>query len=42
MSAPSYQNERPDYPLTRGPHEFIEDQVERSPDARALTMGFLP
>ena len=39
MSAPSYQNERPDYPLTRGPHEFIEDQVERSPDARALTMG---
>jgi len=26
-------------PLTRGPHEFIEDQAERSPDAPALTMG---
>jgi len=25
--------------LKRGPHEFIEDQVERSPDAPALTMG---
>ena len=36
---PPYQNERPDYPLTRGPNEFIEDQAERSPDARALTMG---
>ena len=26
-------------PCTRGPHEFIEDQVERTPDARALSMG---
>ena len=26
-------------PLTRGPHEFFEDQAERSPDAPALTMG---
>ncbi|MGP0020269.1 MAG: amino acid adenylation domain-containing protein [Candidatus Sulfotelmatobacter sp.] len=25
--------------LKRGPHEFIEDQVERSPDAPALRMG---
>jgi len=23
----------------RGPHEFIEDQVERTPDAPALTLG---
>jgi len=30
---------RRDYPLTRGPHEFIEDQVERTPDAPALTLG---
>ena len=28
-----------DYPLTRGPHEFIEDQVNRTPDAPALTVG---
>jgi amino acid adenylation domain-containing protein len=35
----SHQNERPDYPLNRGPHQFIEDQVERTPDARALSMG---
>ena|ERR1035437_4959913 len=26
-------------PLKRGPHEFIEDQVERTPDAPALTLG---
>ena len=26
-------------PLFRGPHEFIEDQVERTPDAPALIMG---
>ena len=30
---------RRDYPLTRGPHELIEDQVERTPDAPALTIG---
>jgi len=30
---------RRDYPLSRGPHEFIEDQVERTPDAPALTLG---
>ena len=30
---------RRDYPLRRGPHEFIEDQVERTPDAPALTLG---
>jgi amino acid adenylation domain-containing protein len=30
---------RRDYPLTRGPHEFIEDQVERTPGAPALVMG---
>ena len=30
---------RRDYPLMRGPHEFIEDQVERTPDAPALTLG---
>ncbi len=35
---PKHDNRR-DYPLTRGPHEFIEDQVERTPDAPALTMG---
>lgn len=34
---PDY-NARPDYPLTRGPQEFIEDQVEITPDAPALTM----
>jgi len=28
-----------DYPLGRSPHEFIEDQVERTPDAPALTLG---
>ena len=27
------------WPLSRGPHELIEDQVERSPDDPALTMG---
>ena len=26
-------------PLGRGPHEFIEEQVERTPDAPALTVG---
>ena len=36
---PLYQNERPGYPLHRGPNEFIQDQVELSPDARALRMG---
>jgi amino acid adenylation domain-containing protein len=30
---------RRDYPLSRGPHELIEDQVERTPDAPALTLG---
>jgi amino acid adenylation domain-containing protein len=25
--------------MDRGPHEFIEDQVERTPDAPALTLG---
>lgn len=30
---------RRDYPLRRGPHELIEDQVERTPDAPALTLG---
>jgi len=35
---PDY-NARPDYPLTRGPQEFIQDQVETTPDAPALTMG---
>jgi len=30
---------RRDYPLARGPHEFIEDQVERTPNALALTLG---
>ena len=27
------------YPLERGPHEFFEDQVLRTPDAPALTLG---
>ena len=36
--SPHY-NGRRDYPLSRGPHEFIEDQVERTPDAPALTLG---
>jgi amino acid adenylation domain-containing protein len=35
---PHYDAQR-DYPLRRGPHEFIEDQVERTPDAPALTLG---
>jgi amino acid adenylation domain-containing protein len=30
---------RQDWALSRGPHEFIEDQVERTADAFALTMG---
>ena len=33
------QNGRPEYPLTRGPNEFIEDQVERAPEAPALSVG---
>lgn len=32
-------NERPDYPLSRGPHEFIEDQAGQTPHARAISMG---
>ena len=28
-----------DYALSRGPHEFIEDQAKRAPDVPALTMG---
>jgi len=35
---PNYDNRR-DYPLGRGPHEFVEEQVERTPDAPALTLG---
>ncbi len=35
---PHHDNQR-DYPLRRGPHEFIEDQIERTPDAPALTLG---
>ena len=34
-----HHDTRRDYPLSRGPHEFIEDQVERTPDAPALTLG---
>ncbi len=30
---------RPEYLLTRGPHEFIEDQVRLTPDATAMRMG---
>ncbi len=30
---------RRDYPLNRGPHEFIEEQVRRTSDVPALTMG---
>jgi amino acid adenylation domain-containing protein len=33
------QNGRPEYPLDRGPNEFIEDRVERSPQAFALSVG---
>ena len=36
---PLKPNERPDDPLHRGAHEFVEDQVERTPDAVALAMG---
>ena len=32
-------NTRRDYPLGRSPHEFVEEQVERTPDAPALLMG---
>ncbi len=35
----AHDDTRRDYPLGRGPHEFFEDQVERTPDAPALTMG---
>ncbi len=38
MSSPDCNAQQPQ-PLTRGPHEFIEDQVRRTPDAPALTMG---
>jgi len=34
-----HHDTRRDYPLRRGPHEFIEDQVERTPDGPALTLG---
>lgn len=33
------QNERPDYPLSRGPHQFIEGHVDLTPHARAISMG---
>jgi amino acid adenylation domain-containing protein len=33
------QNGRPEYPPARGPNELIEGQVERSPDALALSVG---
>jgi len=36
---PPQLNTRRDYPLGRSPHEFIEEQVERTPDAPALLMG---
>jgi amino acid adenylation domain-containing protein len=32
-------NIRPDFSMDRGPHQLIEDQVERTPDASALTLG---
>jgi amino acid adenylation domain-containing protein len=35
----SHGGARRNYPLTRGPHEFIEDQVERTQEAPAITMG---
>ncbi|MFZ0799167.1 MAG: amino acid adenylation domain-containing protein [Terriglobales bacterium] len=35
----SHYDARRNLQLRRGPHEFIEDQVERAPDAPALTMG---
>ena len=38
MIYPDYDTRR-DYPLDRGPHEFIEEQVERTPAAVALTFG---
>jgi amino acid adenylation domain-containing protein len=34
-----HHDARRDCPLSRGPHELIEDQVERTPDAPALTLG---
>jgi len=36
---PLYQNDRPDFSLTRGPHQFVEDQVEQTPEACALVAG---
>ncbi|HUV70895.1 MAG TPA: amino acid adenylation domain-containing protein, partial [Terracidiphilus sp.] len=36
-----YQNDKPDFSLTRGPHEFVEEQVARTPDSVALTVGSL-
>jgi non-ribosomal peptide synthetase component F len=32
-------NSRRDFPLTQAPHELIEEQVERTPEAPALTMA---
>jgi amino acid adenylation domain-containing protein len=34
-----WNNTRRDYPLGRSPHEFIEEQAERTPEAPALIMG---
>ena len=36
---PLYQNERPQFPLSRGPHELIESQAALTPEAPALLMG---
>ena len=36
---PPEGNAPPESLLTRGPHEFVEDQVELTPDATALIMG---
>src|SRR5208337_3475175 len=38
VNCPDHDTRR-DYPLNRGPHELIEDQVERTPDAPALALG---
>ena len=34
-----WNDTRREYPLGRSPHEFIEEQVERTPKAPALVMG---
>ncbi len=34
-----WNDTRREYPLGRSPHEFIEEQVERTPEAPALIMG---